>query len=566
MKPLAGKRVTAVDMQGVSAANAVKLKTYLVTKVGQKIDQDSIKLDLMKLSGLGVFSEINPVFQVVPEGVKITYVLVANPVVKNVQVDGNTVYPQAKVLNYLSVPKNQVLNSVELGRKLKGLESAYQRDGYMLAKVTGVNVDPQGVLHVNINEGIVEDIVVSGNKKTKSYVVTREMIQKKGQPLNKYLARRSLQRVYNLGYFSDVNMRLLPGKDPNKVVMEIDVIEQKTGIITVGAGYSKSNGFSGLLEVGEQNFRGTGDKIKLHYEFGGNSAGKNYSLSYTRPWLDSKGTSLGATLYNRRDQYTDYQSDGKAFSTYLRRSQGLSVSLGRPKGIFTREYLTLETRKDSWIAPDKDNAGNYSGAVYSSPGFKKAFPGPEGANYINNNFGRTNSVTYQIVYDSRDNIYDAHHGKRLSASVQYAGLGGNFNFWKVSAEGRMYHELGNHHVIAMRATAGMIKGDAAYSQLFAVGGSNSLRGYEDDQFRGEKFYNASIEYRMPLFKKVSGVVFVDVGSAWDTPHVPWYKGGKKFNVGYGPGLRIQTPIGPVRLDYGFGRNGGKFTFAFGGQF
>ena len=95
-----------------------------------------------------------------------------------------------------------------------------------------------------------------------------------------------------------------------------------------------------------------------------------------------------------------------------------------------------------------------------------------------------------------------------------------------------------------------------------------MRGYEDDQFRGKKMYNATVEYRVPLFNKVSGVLFTDIGDAWDAPNVLWYKPYDKtsFNVGVGAGIRVTTPIGPIRLDYGIGKNDRKFHFSFGGQF
>ena len=199
------------------------------------------------------------------------------------------------LVNYLNVQPNTVLNTVQVGERIQGINAAYNRDGYILARVNDMAVDQNGVLHISITEGIVEDIVPHGNKKTKDYVILREFNQKKGQPFNKFLVRRSVEKVYNLGYFDDVNVRLLEGSTPDKVVIEIDVLEHKTGTITLGAGYSDSDGFVGIVEVGEDNLRGTGDKIKVHWEFGGTAGYKNYSVSYLRPWIDSKGTSLGVS-------------------------------------------------------------------------------------------------------------------------------------------------------------------------------------------------------------------------------------------------------------------------------
>ena len=185
------------------------------------------------------------------------------------------------------------------------------------------------------------------------------------------------------------------------------------------------------------------------------------------------------------------------------------------------------------------------------------------------NFGRTNSFTYTHVFDNRDNYYNATKGRRLSFSAEVVGhgLGGTYDYYKFSAEGRFYRALSNGHVLALRVMAGYVNGNISYSNLFDLGGSDSLRGYEDDQFKGRKMYEATLEYRVPVSKKVEAVLFTDVGSAWDIQEgkMPWYKDDNSIHASVGVGLRLQTPIGPVRLDYGHGdRN--KFHFSFGAQF
>ena len=103
--------------------------------------------------------------------------------------------------------------------------------------------------------------------------------------------------------------------------------------------------------------------------------------------------------------------------------------------------------------------------------------------------------------------------------------------------------------------------------IFTLGGADNLRGYEDDEFRGNKMYAATVEYRYPIAKKIQGVVFVDAGNAWGgVENIPWYDGNNKIHYSGGIGFRITTPIGPVRLDYGEGTEGGKFHFSFGGKF
>lgn len=575
IQPYVGRTITNISIQGLEPSVAETAVSRLPQKIGDALSINGVKSDIVTLGASGVLSEIHPVFTNVPEGVKINYNVTVNPVVKNVEFEGNTVYSSDMLRNYLQVEPGTVLNTVAVGERIQGINAAYQRDGYMMAHVTDMTVDKNGTLHIAITEGTVEDIIVHGNKKTKDYVILREFNQKKGQPFNKFLVRRSVEKVYNLGYFDDVNIRLLEGSTPDKVVIEVDVLEHKTGTVTLGAGYSDSDGIVGIVEVGEDNLRGTGDKIKVHWEFGGTAGYRNYSVSYLRPWIDDKATSLGVTIFDRRDSYTDYDGHGNDVSEYVKGQKGFNISLGRQTGEFTRDYVTLESRKDRWIY-DEDEMSGYNYSAPSGPGQQDGYTWDNGDfdfkkdNYIEKNFGRTNSVTWQKVYDSRDNVYDPTRGQRISSTVQWAGhgFGGDFDYYKFTGEYRTYKSLGKGQVLAFRARLGWIQGDAPYSQLFTVGGADSLRGYEDDQFRGKKMYNATLEYRVPLFNKVSGVLFADIGDAWDAPNVLWYQQYDKstFNVGVGAGIRVTTPIGPVRLDYGIGKNDKKFHFSFGGQF
>ena len=581
VNPYVGKLITGLSISGVTAQQQADLLPILTERVGDAVSVDGVFRDVTNLGNTGYFSEVNPVFTTVPEGVKLDFAVTVNPITTGVSFEGNTVYTSEVLTKFMDIQPGQVLNSVYVGQKIQGINAAYARDGYMLAHVDGIRVDDQGMLHVHIVEGIVEDIIPAGNKKTRDKVITREFVQKKGKPFNKFLVRRSVERVYNLGFFDDVNVRMLPGdQDPNNVIIEIDVLEHKTGTITLGAGYSKSDGLMGIIEFGEDNFRGTGDKFKVHWEIGGKKKYKNYQISYLKPWIDSKGTSLGFSFFNREDEYTDYNEDGNEVAEYNKKSRGFNISFGRQTGEYTRDYLTLESRKDSYKWDSDDSSGYrydtdaISNTTGSGNDWNNTNPSTGGSwnfasnNYVKNNFGRINSITWQKVYDSRDNIYDPTRGRRISYTAQWAGhgLGGDFDFYKFTAEARMYKKLGAKNVLAFRARGGFIQGDAPYSQLFTLGGADSLRGYEDDQFRGKYMYNATLEFRFPIVKKVSGVLFTDIGDAWDAPNVTWYNSKKTFNYGVGAGVRVTTPIGPVKLDYGVGKHKNKFHFSFGTQF
>lgn len=564
-----GKTITSVDFEGIPEEVKAKLDPLIQSKPGSTVTVEGIRNDVASLGSIGVFSQIRPVFVSVPEGVKLTYQLVSNPVVKNVEFSGNTVFTSDYLKSIMQIPKDSVLNFVLVNQKLREIEDLYLKQGYMLVSIPNVQVSADGTLHIDISEGIVEDIVIVGNEKTKNYVITRELKLKKGKPFNKFLASRSMERLYNLGYFEDVNMKLLPGKtNEHDVIIEIDVIEQKTGIVTVGAGYSDADGTVGIIELGDTNFRGTGDKVNLHWEFGGAGDGKNYTLSYTRPWINDNGDSLGASIFNRIYEYDDYDANGDKVAEYDKRRKGWNLTWGHVSDEYRTNYFNFESSKESY----DDHDGFETGEVMDKYLAKNNITDYHDSDWykaIMDNFGTTNSFTFTHVFDNRDNYFNASKGRRISFAAQWGGhgLGGDYDFYKFTAEGRFYKALGNGHILALRLMGGYIDGDVSYGNLFDLGGSDTLRGYEDDQFKGKKMYAATLEYRFPIAKKVQGVLFTDAGSTWgiDEGKIPWYTDDDSLNWSVGVGIRLQTPIGPIRLDYGHGdRN--KFNFSFGTQF
>ncbi len=561
-----GKTIAHVDFDGISEPVKTKLSPLLTSKQGGQVTQEGVRNDVASLGSTGVFSQIRPNFTEVPEGVNLSYQLVTNPVVYGVEFSGNTIFTSDYLREVMQVPAGSVLNFVQVNQRLKAIEDLYLKQGYMLVSIPNVQVTPKGILHIDISEGVIEDIQLVGNEKTKDKVILRELKMKKGKPFNKFQASRSMERLYNLGYFEDVNMKLLPGtQDEHNVVIEIDVVEQKTGVITVGAGYSDSDGTVGIIELGDTNFRGTGDKVNFHWEFGGAGDGKNYTISYTRPWINSNGDSLGVSIFNRIYEYDDYDAKGNTIAEYDKRRRGWNITWGRVTGEYRTNYFNFESAKESY----DDHDGFDWGSAATSKGHTAKDMSDAWYKAIMDNFGTTNSFTFTHVFDNRDNYFNASRGRRISFAAQWGGhgLGGDYDFYKFTTEGRFYKALGNGHILALRLMGGYIDGDVSYGNLFDLGGSNTLRGYEDDQFKGTKMYAATLEYRFPIAKKVQGVVFGDGGSTWDIDEgkIPWYQDDDSFNWSVGVGLRLQTPIGPIRLDYGHGDQN-KFHFSFGTQF
>lgn len=551
MKQYEGQTVVDTIFDGTSKVTEGTAKAAISMKAGDMFTVKGLDADREKIYNTGYFYDIYPTFEKVPEGVIITYHVLENPVLKGVNITGNTVESSDTLNSFVTLKTGEILNSRELNKAVMAIQEQYRRDGYILAKITDMNIDKNGILNLKVNEGILEGYKVKGNTKTKERVILREMRQKPGEPFNSKLARRSMQRVYNLGFFEDVNIKMNPGVDPNAVVMELDVTEKRTGSFGIGAGYSSEDGVIGMVSIGDTNFRGTGDAISLTYETSGDDTDAHgYTFSYRRPWLDSKETVGTFRIYNRTYEYDDYDTSGDLKETYMRKYSGGELVFGRPVSEYSTNYITLRNRKDSYVRHvDDGNMGDRSTDT------------PENVAWRNDNFGTTRSVTFEHVTDTRDNVYNPMSGSRLSLSGEFAGFGGDFDFQKYTVDGQRYVRAGRSQVWALRARYGIGNGDISEFNQYRIGGQGSLRGYREDQFRGDREFLGTLEYRFPIIKKVQGALFTDWGGAWDSGLTP-----DNMHGSVGVGIALTTPIGPLRFDYGWGDDGGRVHFSVGSTF
>ena len=544
-----GKTIVDIVIDGAGKETMPTARAALVQRVGDVYDAQKAQGDRSAIFDTGYFYDLYPSWQYVPEGVVLTYHVLENPVLHSVKIEGNTVEQTEDLEKLITVETGKVMNSRELQKNVSAIQEKYRADGFILAKIEDMNIDAAGDLTLKINEGKLEGFAVKGNTKTKDRVILREMRLKIGEPFDVKKARRSMQRIYNLGFFEDVNMKLNPGEASGSVILEADVVEKRTGNFGIGAGYSSSDGFVGMINVGDTNFRGTGDAVSLMYEMSGDDTdARGFVFSYRRPWLDNKETTGSLRIYNRTYEYDDYDTDGDLKEEYMRKYSGGEITLGRPVNEYATNFITLRNRSDTYERhKSSGNVGNRS-----TPAWKW---------WRDANFGTTRSITLQRVNDTRDNIYNPTSGGRMNLELEIAGFGGDFNYQKFTAEDKRFFKVGRAQTVALRAQIGYARGTISESNLYKIGGQDSLRGYRDDQFRGTRMLLATAEYRFPIVNKVQGAVFTDWGNAWsDRRWLNTIKGS------VGVGLQLETPIGPIRLDYGRGSDGGRIHFSVGGSF
>ena len=563
-----GQRITHVELEGVHNISPRSIMEMVGSKPGDMWSPEQSNKDIQGILSTGYFQAARMKYDEAPEGTRIIYEMVENPTFKGLRLSGNTLYGTEELQDMATVTPGVIINANRLAGDLQAIEEHYRKNGYILARIADVNMNADGTVTARVVEGVVEEIAIKGNQKTKDRAIRREIRVKVGEPLRSEDARHSIRRLNNLGIFEDVKMNLTPGREPSQYVYEIDVKELPSRSIGLGGGYNEDDGFSVSLEFMDKNFRGTTDQLKVRYEFGGNGDTKNkfrhgFEVGYVHPWLTSKEMSLSVNAHNMLRRKIDRSSSGNTISEYDRETTGFDITLTQPYGEYKRAFLGLGVKKTKHVS----NEGG--------PHDYTAIPGH--SDYISNNFGTYNSVSTGFIYDNRDNYLVPTRGKRFMLSLNQGVKigGGDFDHTQVNLDTRKYWPImvgKSEHVVAFRLLGGMqVGGNSPETELLSVGGDTVLRGFESGQFRGRKMAAATLEYRVPVHQYLSLVAFGEAGDAWDAgSNAIFSDPGRSFKLrtSYGFGVRLNTPLGPLRLDYGIG-NGedkGRFSFGFGASF
>ncbi len=508
------------------------------TVVGEPVSEEKIQKDLQSIADTGYFFDVRASFAEGAEGLQVIFQVVENPVVTQVQII-NDVLPVTELQGYMDTRPGRILNLAELREDVRVLVDKSFEEYGMPVRVEDVVVNPSGEVRVVINETRIADVIITGNDKTKDYVILRELKVKSGDILDMKALNQGLRRVLMLGHFDEVGRDFQDTDDPDKMNLVVSVTERKTGVFGGGAGYSSNEGFIGYVEVEDQNFLGRGERVNVRWEFG--QKRNNYDVGFFEPYVNENGMFMGFNLYNRSSRKRRDELE----NIYDLHRTGGDVTLGQPLNENTNASLRLKIENTRFELNDKDSKAPDS------------FKGKDGT---------TRSLRLQTVTNTTDHPFFPTLGMKNRLSVEMGGyvLGGDNDFMKYEADFSKYLQVGsNGQSVAFRVNTGLITGDAPLQEQFYIGGSETVRGYRYGEFIGDKAVILNGEYRFPVMKAVHGVVFVDAGNAWQKDSSMRLS---DLHKGYGLGVRLDTPIGVIRVDYGIGEEGGRTYFSLGQTF
>lgn len=473
-------------------------------------------------------------------------------IVGTVDFKGNSVVKTDELMKTIQMTPGKPFSRRGLRLDVGAIQDLYFDKGYLSAQIRSESIYNDQTdkvdLHYNITENeltYVDKVRVQGNTKTKDIVIRRELRAYPGESFSGAKLKRSKERLYNLGFFEEVRFDTEPGSLPNTRDLVVTVKETKTGEFSFGGGYSSIDSVIGFVQIRQKNFdwqnwhtfTGAGQDLGLRLEVG--SVRQNAELSFTEPWAFGYPYSFGFDIY--RQQFSPSSNSGYFFD---QKKTGFDLRLGKEFNEYDKGLLMykLEQVKISDL-PD-----NSSQLLIDELGTNV-----------------TSSISYTLTHDERDNIYNPTKGVYLSGTGELAGLGGDKDFWKLDGVASKYFRHFGDNVLEVKGRAGISE---AYSnttrvpiyERFYVGGANTVRGYRerrlgprdtgnDEPIGGESYWITNFEETFPIYPNlIKGAVFFDAGMAFDT--ISDF-GGTAPAYGTGVGVRIKTPIGPVKLDAGY---------------
>lgn len=566
--------VSKVDVKGLEKISKEEaLKNVKVKEGDQFIPQEAID-GAQKIFQTGLFSSVEPsVDREANNTVAITYIVEENPIVKDIEISGNTLFTEAQLEQALGIKEGELLNGNLLNPDNNGIIKLYNKGGYTTARIETINVSKEGDIKIGLTEGMVDSVVFKkvnskrenersteykAKLRTKPYIFERSQSVKPGEILEAKNVEATIRDLYRTGIFTSIEPVVSGSEtDPNARSIEFLVEERPTTTINGSISYGTSVGLVGGLKLADTNFLGRGQEASINLE-ASNKGDKTFDISWFDPWIrNTERIQAGGSIYWRES----VDDNAGPLDVEKVRKIGTRWTIG--KGLNDKIYVRLSARYDH---------------------YKEIL----GSKQINDTYNLI-ALTPSLIYDSRDNSYAPTKGIYSTLTYEKGDLiKDKRKYDQFEADLRAYHHtfFKDKNVMAYRVVWGSTGSGTPDALRFSIGGAETLRGYEYGKFEGFNKFHATVENRTQINKTLQFVTFFDIGNAWQKSTVV---GGRKINTpdrhnasnfadlkkGVGVGIRLNTPIGPLRFDYGWPldpeekggqKTGGKFYFSFGQTF
>jgi outer membrane protein insertion porin family len=479
--------------------------------------------------------------------------------VGELNVQGDLLKSKEEILALAKLKPGDIFSRQQLRQDVFTINDLYADQGYAYVNVsplTQLDAERRVVdLLFEIEQGIqvnIERIQVDGNTKTRDKVIRREMKLVEGDLYSASKMKESRRKINNLGFFEEVNVATSKGSDEAHMNVDVDVKERPTGTFSVGFGYSSVDGFIGQGSVTQDNFLGKALKLNLAGSLGGKST--TYQFGLTDPYFLDKNLTLGFDLYKTEREYVDFS----------KKALGGDVKLGFPLTENTRTFFLYRYEEKEIFDVDADAS--------------QLIKDQEGESTLS-------SVTATVTRNTTDYYLDPSRGSVSQLSAEFAGLGGTENFAKYIADQRFFFPYKWGTVFSAHGQVGYIQQvggeEIPIDERFFLGGINTLRGFKSrevgprdeetgDFTGGDKEAYFNLEYIFPLLKDMGlkGVVFFDTGNAWGEDEDFF----SEMRYSVGGGIRWFSPMGPLRLEWGYNlkpkdfEDNSQFEFSIGKTF
>ncbi len=596
-------------------------------KPGSIVDNQILKQDLNAIYASGWFSGVKINSQDGPLGVRLIVNVVPNPILNKVKLKTkSSIISDEYVDDIFKNYYGTTLNLNEFQNKIDTIKKRYESQGYSLARIKSPErIYDNGIVTLNVSEGIVSDLelrfpdsdgqsIIDGKPrkgKTKDWVIKRELQTQPGTIFNRKILEADIKRLYATSLFDDVKVSLGPdSSNPGQVIIFLDLSEQRTGSLTGGLGFSNNTGIFASLGLQERNALGRAWSTKLDLNFGEYSTTYNFSLS--DPWIkgDKYRTAFRTNLFLSKDYPQEFSSEDNGriyavndtttansdtFSTIVLEKNGGGFSFSRPlnggdpfKAAKWRVLAGMNFKQVKLMDGDGNpkpygdmtpTTGNVSDIICigftandgSCPAENTLISFIATANRNNLNNFRNPTAGNKLSFGSEQFISVGKNSptfNRMQAAYSYFIPTKWINLPMACKSNKPANE-DCPQAIGFQFKAGTILGELPPYEAFCMGGTSSIRGWGSCGFAVSKsFVEATIEHRFPVWRMLSGSLFVDagsdLGSQSDVPGKPGkllQKTGSGFSVGGGVG--VKTPIGPLRIDVASQDLSGDWRYSLG---